>query len=83
MAVWKYDENFYCIYDMYKIADFINIWLMHYIMNYIHFKKLQIKFDIKLIGLKKNYLNNIKLDLDQYLYIEPNSFKPDFFRKRI
>ena len=66
--------------------------ILNFIFNYIkdknfkdklflYSKKLQIKFDIKLIGLKKNYLNNIKLDLDQYLYIEPNSFKPDFLEK--
>ena len=66
--------------------------ILNFIFNYIkdknfkdklflYSKKLQTKFDIKLIGLKKNYLNYIKLDLDQYLYIEPNSFKPDFLEK--
>ena len=63
--------------------------ILNYIFDYIkdknfkdklflYSKKFQIKFDIKLIGLKENYLKNIKLDLDKYLYIESNSFKPDF-----
>ena len=63
--------------------------ILNYIFNYIedknfrdklflYSKKLQIKFDIKLIGLKENYLKNIKFDLDKYLYIGSNSFKTDF-----
>ena len=47
---------------------------------FLYSKKYQIKFDIKLIGLKENYLKNIKFDLDKYLYIEPNSYKKDFLK---
>ena len=38
-------------------------------------KKLQIKFEIKLVGFKENYLKKIKFDLDKYLYIEPDLYK--------
>ena len=71
------------------INDIKSKYILNYIFNYIkdknfkdklflYSKKFQIKFDIKLIGLKENQLKKIKFDLDKYLYIEPNSFKPDF-----
>ena len=37
---------------------------------FLYSKKFQKKFEIKLIGLKENYLKKIKFDLDKYLYIE-------------
>ena len=49
----------------------------------LYSKKLQKKFEIKLIGLKENYLKKIKFDLDKYLYIESDSFKKRFFSKKI
>ena len=62
--------------------------ILNYIFNYIkdnnfkdklflYSKKLQIKFDIKLIGLKENYLNKIKFDLDKYLYIKSSLSEKD------
>ena len=42
-------------------------------------KKLQKKFDIKLIGLKENYLK--KLEFDKYLYIDSTLFEKDFLKK--
>ena len=62
--------------------------ILKFIFNYIkdknfpdklffYSKKFQIKFDIKLIGLKENYLKKIKFDLDKYLYIRPKLFKKD------
>ena len=48
---------------------------------FLYSKKSQIKFDIKLIGLKENYLKKIKFDLDKYLYIEPSLFKKDILSK--
>ena len=44
-------------------------------------KKWQKKLDIKLIGLKENYLKKIKFDLDKYLYIGPGSFIKDILSK--
>ena len=63
-------------------------YIFNYIFNYIkdknfqeklflYSKKLQIKYNIKLIGLKDKYLKKIKFDLDKYLYIEPNLFQKD------
>jgi len=63
-------------------------YILNYIFNFIedsnfkdklflYSKKLQIKFDIKLIGLKENYLKKIKFDLEKYLYIKPDLFKKD------
>ena len=49
---------------------------------FLYSNKFQKKFDIKLIGLKENYLNKIKFDLDKYLYIESDSFKKDFLAKK-
>jgi len=40
-------------------------------------KKLQTKFDIKLVGFKENYLKKIRFDLEKYLYIEPDLYKID------
>ena len=62
--------------------------IINYVFNYIkdenfkeklflYSKKLQIKYDIKLIGLKDKYLKKIKFDIDKYLYIEPNLFIKD------
>ena len=62
--------------------------ILNYIFDYIkdkhfkeklilHSKKLQLKFDIKLIGLKENYLNKIKFDLDKYLYIKSSLSEKD------
>ena len=48
---------------------------------FLYSKKSQIKFDIKLIGLKENYLRKINFDLDKYLYTEPNLFKKDSLAK--
>ena len=67
--------------------------ILNYIFDYIkdenfkdklflYSKKLQKKFDIKLIGLKGNYLKKIKFDIDKYLYIEPNLFKKDILTKK-
>ena len=53
----------YCIFDYIKDKNFKEKLILYS-------KKLQIKFDIKLIGLKENYLKKIKFDLDKYLYIE-------------
>ena len=66
--------------------------ILDYILNYIkdknfkdklflYSKKFQIKFDIKLIGLKENYLKSIKFDLDKYLFIEPYLFQKDLLTK--
>ena len=44
---------------------------------FLYSKKSQIKYDIKLIGLKENYLKKIKFDLDKYLYTEPKLFTKD------
>ena len=66
--------------------------ILNYIFNYIkdknfqeklflYSKKFQIKYNIKLIGLKDKYLKKIKFDLDKYLYIEPYSFKKDCLTK--
>ena len=63
--------------------------VLNYIFNYIkdnnfkdklflYSKKFQKNIDIKLIGLKENYLKKIKFDLGKFLYIEPNSFKIDY-----
>ena len=35
---------------------------------FLYSKKFQKKFDIKLIGLKENYLKIIKFDLDKFIY---------------
>jgi len=48
---------------------------------FLYSKKWQKKLDIKLIGLKENYLKKIKFDLDKYLYIEPGSFIKDILSK--
>ena len=48
---------------------------------FLYSKKLQAKLDIKLIGLKENYLEKIKFDLDKYLFIEPDLYKKDFLTK--
>ena len=48
---------------------------------FLYSKKWQNKLDIKLIGLKENYLKKINFDLDKYLYIEHNSFKKDSLAK--
>ena len=42
---------------------------------FLYSKKLQIKFDIKLLELKENYLK--ELNFDKCLYIKPRSFKKD------
>ena len=74
------------------INNIKSIHILNYIFNYIkdkdfkeklflYSKKLQNKFDIKLIGLKDKYLKKIKFDLDKYLYIEPYSFKKDCLTK--
>ena len=66
--------------------------ILHYILNYIedknfkyklflYSKKLQIKYDVKLIVLKENYLKKLKFDFDKYLYIEPNLFQKDILSK--
>ena len=47
---------------------------------FLYSKKYQNKFDIKLLGLKENYLKKIKLD--KYLYIESDSFEKDFLAKK-
>ena len=49
---------------------------------FLYSKKFQKKFEMKLIGLKENYLKKIKFDLDKYLYIESDSFKKDFLAKK-
>jgi len=45
----------------------------------LYSKKLQLKFEVKLIGLKENYLK--KIDFDKYLYIKPYLFKKDILTK--
>ena len=45
---------------------------------FLYSKKLQKKFDIKLIGLKENYLK--KLEFDKYLYIDSTLFEKDFLK---
>jgi len=45
---------------------------------FLYSKKLQKKFDIKLIGLKENYLKKIHFDLDKYLFVELYLFYKDF-----
>jgi len=93
----KYEKNYYLnIFKKMESAKVINniksIHILNYIFNYIkdkdfkeklflYSKKLQNKFDIKLIGLKDKYLKKIKFDLDKYLYIEPYSFKKDCLTK--
>ena len=63
-------------------------YLLNYIFNYVedknfkdklflYSKNIQIKLDLKLIGLKEKYLKKIKFDIDKYLYIKPNLFKKD------
>ena len=63
-------------------------YLLDYIFDYIkdknykdklflYSKKLQKEFDIKLIGLKKNYLKKIGFYLDKYLYVNPKFFERD------
>ena len=47
----------------------------------LYSKKLQLKFEFKLIGLKENYLKSIKFDLDKYLFIEPYLFQKDLLTK--
>jgi len=75
------------------INNVVSKYILNIIFNYIKdenfkdklflfSKKLQKKYDIKLIGLKENYLKNIKFNLDKYLYIEPNSFEKDFLTKQ-
>ena len=49
---------------------------------FLYSKKFQEKLDIKLLGLKENYLKKIKFDLDKYLYIESDSFEKDFLSKK-
>ena len=49
---------------------------------FLYSKELQIKFDIKLIGLKENYLKKLNFDIDKYLHIEPNLFKKDILTKK-
>ena len=67
-------------------------YILNYIFNYIkdknykdklflYSKKYQVKFDIKLIGLKESYLKKINFDLDKYLYTKPNLFKKDSLEK--
>ena len=66
--------------------------ILKYIFNYIedknfkdklflYSKKSQIKYDIKLIGLKENYLKKIKFDLDKYLCVEPSLYQKDSLTK--
>ena len=66
--------------------------ILNYILNYVedknfkyklflYSKKLQIKYDVKLIVLKENYLKKLKFDLDKYLYIEHNLFQKDILSK--
>jgi len=67
--------------------------ILNYIFNYIenkdfkvklflYSKKFQIKYDIKLIGLKEKYLKKINFDLEKYLFIEPNLFQKDILTIR-
>ena len=62
--------------------------ILHYIFDYIkdknfkdklflHSKKYQVKFDIKLVGLKENYLKKLNFDLDKYLFFESSSSEKD------
>ena len=44
---------------------------------FLYSKKLQKDFDIKLIGLKENYLKKIGFNLDNYLYIFSELFEKD------
>ena len=71
------------IENEYLINNVKSKYILNYIFYYIkeknfkdklflYSKILQIKFDIKLIGLKENYLKKIKFDLDKYLYIKSN-----------
>ena len=66
--------------------------ILNYIFNYfedknfkdklfLYSKKFQNKLDIKLIGLKENYLKKIKFDLDKYLYIKPYLYSKDVLTK--
>ena len=62
----KYILN--CIFNYIKDKNFKN-------KLFLYSKKLQIKFDIKLLELKENYLK--ELNFDKCLYIKPRSFKKD------
>ena len=75
-----------------KINNIKSKHILNFIFNYIkdknfqeklflYSKKLQIKYGIKLIGLKGEYLKKIQFNLDKYLYIEPKLFKEDFLIK--
>ena len=44
---------------------------------FLYSKKLQLNFDIKLTGLKENYLKKIEFYINKYLYIEPFLFEKD------
>ena len=47
---------------------------------FLYSKKCQNKFDIKLIGLKENYLKKIEFDLNKYLDIEDYLFAEIFLK---
>jgi len=75
------------------INDLKSKQILNYIFDYIkdntfkdklflHSKKLQKKFDIKLFRLKENYLKKINFDLDKYLYIESNLSEKDILTKK-
>ena len=75
------------------IKDIKSIYILDNIFNYIkddnfkdklfiYSKQYQKKLNINFFNLKKKYLKNIGLNLFQYLYISPESFKKDFLKNK-